>query len=604
MALPSFVSAQNLVLNPGFEDHSACPSFINQLDLADHWLRPTPGTSDYFNRCASFAGVLVPGSGFGDQEPYDGDAYAGLVTYVDTNVYAGFANYREYLSGRLSEPLAAGKFYRAAFQVSVADLYRYGTSQLGMYFTDTVLPWSGSLSEYPALGELPYSLIPQMEYTASPVEDELGWTEVQQEFQADGGEKAFILGNFRGDAATERTDVYPWGTAMAYLFIDAVSVERVFIAPLALPDSGSTIGEDPVLIAVLDNDSDRDGVLDPSTLILTSAPLFGSANLEPATGEIRYTAFPGNDGTDSFYYRICDEEGLCDTTWVVVEVEKAIVQSLLAVDDAVSTPWSTPVNVPVTSNDVEGSAPLEPSSLVLLPGGFGGLASLSGLSGSITFLPDADFCGTALVTYQICDQNSSCDTAQVWIDVVCADVVCIDDAIDLQAGESADLAILFNDLPGNGNWNQSTLTWLSTPSLGTLQTVQFGELLYQAAESSGVDRFRYRICDEAGRCGEAWVTVRIAADPVIPTQPDLFIPNIITPNQDGFNDRWVIPGLEAFDRHELYIINRWDQQIHHTTRYAHDWDGGTAPDGTYFYLLSVFQGNSRWTYTGALTVLR
>jgi hypothetical protein len=130
LGLIPYASAQNLVLNPGFEDFSTCPNFIDQMNRATHWGKPTPGTPDYFNSCTSFPSISTPTNGFGDQEAFDGEAYAGLVTYVDTMVYGGFANYREYIQGKLSEPLQAGKFYAISFQVSVGDAYRYASDCL------------------------------------------------------------------------------------------------------------------------------------------------------------------------------------------------------------------------------------------------------------------------------------------------------------------------------------------------------------------------------------------------------------------------------------------------------------------------------------------
>ncbi len=45
--------AQNLAPNGDFEQHSACPSFGGQINLAIDWINPTTGTSDYFNSCAT-----------------------------------------------------------------------------------------------------------------------------------------------------------------------------------------------------------------------------------------------------------------------------------------------------------------------------------------------------------------------------------------------------------------------------------------------------------------------------------------------------------------------------------------------------------------------
>ena len=75
------------------------------------------------------------------------------------------------------------------------------------------------------------------------------------------------------------------------------------------------------------------------------------------------------------------------------------------------------------------------------------------------------------------------------------------------------------------------------------------------------------------------------------------LPNIITPNGDGLNDRFVVKGL-ARGPWALTLYNRWGREVYATVDYGHDW-GGDAPAGVYYYLL--WQGRAR--YKGTLEVL-
>ncbi len=81
-------------------------------------------------------------------------------------------------------------------------------------------------------------------------------------------------------------------------------------------------------------------------------------------------------------------------------------------------------------------------------------------------------------------------------------------------------------------------------------------------------------------------------------QSCLLIPNVITPNEDHLNDRFVIQGL-APGAWALTIYNRWGRQAFTTPAYAHDWGHDAAP-GLYYYLLR--QANV--TYKGWLEVVR
>ncbi|MBX0293116.1 gliding motility-associated C-terminal domain-containing protein [Hymenobacter sp. HSC-4F20] len=65
--------------------------------------------------------------------------------------------------------------------------------------------------------------------------------------------------------------------------------------------------------------------------------------------------------------------------------------------------------------------------------------------------------------------------------------------------------------------------------------------------------------------------------------PCLTIPNIITPNGDLFNERFVVQGLSGAGW-MLEIYNRWGQQVYKTHDYHNEWGPGSTP-GTYYYLL-------------------
>jgi len=104
---------------------------------------------------------------------------------------------------------------------------------------------------------------------------------------------------------------------------------------------------------------------------------------------------------------------------------------------------------------------------------------------------------------------------------------------------------------------------------------------------------------------------------------NLFIPNIITPNGDGFNDYFMIkenPASEDggersqpsqyhelnryYERTSLVIFNRWGRIVYKSDNYQNDWDGGNLPDGTYFYVLECFGHTEDKTYQGSVSIFR
>ncbi len=64
----------------------------------------------------------------------------------------------------------------------------------------------------------------------------------------------------------------------------------------------------------------------------------------------------------------------------------------------------------------------------------------------------------------------------------------------------------------------------------------------------------------------------------------LFTPNVITPNNDNRNDRFVI----NFDQSiKLNVLNRWGEPVFHSDNYLNNWDAKGLPAGVYYYELDL-----------------
>ncbi|NNE29716.1 MAG: T9SS type B sorting domain-containing protein, partial [Saprospiraceae bacterium] len=87
--------------------------------------------------------------------------------------------------------------------------------------------------------------------------------------------------------------------------------------------------------------------------------------------------------------------------------------------------------------------------------------------------------------------------------------------------------------------------------------------------------------------------------------------NIITPNNDGDNDEFIIVCAYQFFDSELEIYNRWGQLVHETTGYDNTWngidlDGNPLPEGGYFYVFRYTDVGTGRTLEkkGHITILR
>lgn len=86
----------------------------------------------------------------------------------------------------------------------------------------------------------------------------------------------------------------------------------------------------------------------------------------------------------------------------------------------------------------------------------------------------------------------------------------------------------------------------------------------------------------------------------------VFVPNVLTPNGDGFNDTWLIKNIQLFPKNSVKIVNRWGDVVFETNDYQNNWDGnysgGNLPAGTYYYILEV--GGQWGILKGDVTIIR
>jgi gliding motility-associated-like protein len=65
---------------------------------------------------------------------------------------------------------------------------------------------------------------------------------------------------------------------------------------------------------------------------------------------------------------------------------------------------------------------------------------------------------------------------------------------------------------------------------------------------------------------------------------EVSIPNLLTPNNDKLNDRFVITCIEN-KGWALEVYNRWGKLVYINSNYQNDWNGDHINDGVYFYML-------------------
>jgi len=81
----------------------------------------------------------------------------------------------------------------------------------------------------------------------------------------------------------------------------------------------------------------------------------------------------------------------------------------------------------------------------------------------------------------------------------------------------------------------------------------------------------------------------------------LLIPNGITPNNDGYNDVWVITNSGACKSIKMTVFNRWGNIVYKDDNYTNNWSGTNSkgdklPQGTYYVIIELPDGAKKTMY--------
>ncbi len=133
---------------------------------------------------------------------------------------------------------------------------------------------------------------------------------------------------------------------------------------------------------------------------------------------------------------------------------------------------------------------------------------------------------------------------------------------------------------------------INSPTDGTLDVDGNGQYTYTPNNSfGGTDEFTYELCSVT--CPDVCSTARVS---ITVEDAECVIPTIITPNNDGVNDSFIIPCLatDRFPDNEVAIFNQWGDEVYRSKPYLNNWqgtyNGEDLPVGTYFFIADFQNG--------------
>ncbi len=371
--------------------------------------------------------------------------------------------------------------------------------------------------------------------------------------------------------------------------------------PQAGPDFLTLCMDSCATINLLSNDFDLDAGQSIRLVSLSGGIHGTTVQLDDST--VTYCPNTGYAGVDTLFYTLSDDglPNLVDSFGVLyIQVDSCLNHTPgvvdtngLFVDTIVYVIYDTAtLDTCLHIYDIDGNRVT--GSILISPQG--DTMYFSGDS-CFTYVPTSPGTYTGIII--LCDDGVpvKCDTVYIVIHVLATRVIIID-AVDDYENVAIDepyiINILGNDTIPQGGVD-TIITIVTDPVHGTATLNPDGTVTYDPENAFvGRDSFRYILCvtyDSTTYCDTAWVYLFVQDD-------SLYIPNGFSPNGDGVNDEFDIPGLLNYPDATLYVFNRWGDVVWDTKvpYNVKKWDGNNdkgvpVPDGTYYFILDLKDGS-------------
>ncbi len=291
-----------------------------------------------------------------------------------------------------------------------------------------------------------------------------------------------------------------------------IQVQSVNDAPNAVADVFDVIAGSAVLLNVTANDFDIDGTINPSSISIVLQPSLGTVT-KAINNQLVYTSNASFVGTDVFTYRICDMEGACSQAIVTLHVTSGNIAPV-ANDDNIIVPEDKSVTIYPLTNDVDVN--INPLALSIISQPVNGTIVVNLPSQSITYFPNANYFGSDLIVYQICDRGQPplCDQASIFIEVspVNDAPVTVNDVINVTDGNLSEVNVLLNDTDIDSPLLTTKLIGAIPAGITAVLTSKgLLTIMPDLGLACGEYMLKYQLCDNESSCAEGSVTIVLSA---------------------------------------------------------------------------------------------
>ncbi|MFD2162936.1 Ig-like domain-containing protein [Paradesertivirga mongoliensis] len=340
--------------------------------------------------------------------------------------------------------------------------------------------------------------------------------------------------------------------------------------PIANDDEAITLIDEAVVVDVVANDTDVDGVVNNASIDIKAQPSNGVVTTD-VSGNIIYTPKPGFIGVDFVTYTVKDNDGAeslpAQVKITVNSVPKiGLAKALTSVRNSIN--GSFIVRFMFTLGNY-GKEPLEKVSLKddLAKAFAGAETKIVGINATGTLKANANFNGVGDI--ELLNESSTLPVAAV---------------------EKVELIISLTLVSSEGMYQNSAI----------------------AEASSGLNGMKTLDASVAGDIPDPFEPGNVT--PSGPTfvelvKGPLYIPEGFSPNGDGINDVFIISNSQG-KKINLDVYNRWGNRVYKSTDYQNNWDGRCTegislgqdlPVGTYYYIAII---DDKDKYMGYITINR
>lgn len=297
--------------------------------------------------------------------------------------------------------------------------------------------------------------------------------------------------------------------------------------PVATNTSATTNENSPVLIDELAGDSaSGSATIDPTTVLIGTAPAHGTASVDPVTGQITYTPTSGYFGGDSLTYTVNDTLSATSNAATISIVVHA---DPVASSDAATTNENTAVLINELTNDTaSGGATLDPTTVQIAAAPSNGTTSIDAMTGEITYTPATGYVGSDTFSYTVTDSDGAVSNAGVITVTIKSPPVHnppIANNDNATTTENTPVVIdeLANDTSSSGApLDRTTVQIAAAPAHGTATfNPSTGKITYTpASDYFGPDSFTYTVDDTEGAISSpATVSINVTQSKTGSTSP-------------------------------------------------------------------------------------